>query len=78
MKPIDELREQLNRMFAESQLAPDMQRRFKSRMESWLNQLNIVSREEFDAQTRVLQAAQQQLVRLEQQIDDLKEALEKQ
>lgn len=78
MKPIDEMREQLNRLFAESELAPDLQRRFKSQLESWLTKLNIVSREEFDAQTRVLQAAQQQLVKLEQQLDDLKSQLNKQ
>jgi hypothetical protein len=78
LKPIDEMREQLNRLFAESELAPDLQRRFKSQLESWLTKLNIVSREEFDAQTRVLQAAQQQLVKLEQQLDDLKSQLNKQ
>ena len=78
MKPVDELREQLNRLFAESGLAPDLQGHLKTRLESWLNKLNIVSREEFDAQTRVLQAAQQQLVKLEQQLDDLKSDLNKQ
>ena len=72
MKPIDDLREQFNRLFADSDLTPELRQRFKARLESWLNGLNIVSREEFDAQTKVLQQAQQQLTRLEQAIEDLK------
>ena len=76
MNPIDELREQLNRLFMENELAPEMQRRFKAQLESWLNGLNIVSREEFDAQTKVLLAAQQQLRKLELEIEDLKSSLQ--
>jgi len=72
LKPIDDLREQFNRLFADSDLTPELRQRFKARLESWLNGLNIVSREEFDAQTKVLQQAQQQLTRLEQAIEDLK------
>ena len=72
MKPIDDLRAQLNRLFADADLAPDIRQRFKAQLEGWLNSLNIVSREEFDAQAKALQAAQQQLQRLEQQIEELK------
>lgn len=72
MNPIDDLREQFNRLFADNDITPEIRRRFKSQLEGWLNNLNIVSREEFDAQTKVLQQTQQQLVKLEQALDDLK------
>lgn len=72
MTALDDLREQLNRLLSESELAPDIRNQFKSRVESWLTQLNLVSREEFDAQTKALELAQQQLRRLEQQLDTLK------
>jgi len=72
LKPIEELREKLNQQFADLDIAPALRQRLKARMEAWLNDLNIVSREEFDAQTKVLQATQAQLTRLEQEIEDLK------
>ena len=72
MNPIDELRQQFNRLFDDNDLSPALKSRFKAQLESWLNKLNIVSREEFDAQTKVLHSAQQQLVQLQQQILDLK------
>jgi len=72
LKPFDEIQEQLNRLFAESNIAPEVQRRFKSQFESWLSKLNIVSREEFDTQTKVLASAQQQLRQLQQDLDELK------
>ena len=72
MKPIDELREKLNQQFADLDIAPALRQRLKVQLEAWLNDLNIVSREEFDAQTKVLQATQAQLTRLEQEIEDLK------
>lgn len=72
MNPIDDLREQFNRLFADNDITPEIRRRFKSQLEGWLNKLNIVSREEFDAQTKVLQQTQQQLAKLEQALDDLK------
>lgn len=72
MTPIDEIREQFNRLFDDNELSPALRDRFKVQLESWLNKLNIVSREEFDAQTKVLHSAQQQLVALQQQIEELK------
>ncbi len=59
LTPIDEIREQFNRLFDDNELSPALRDRFKVQLESWLNKLNIVSREEFDAQTKVLHSAQQ-------------------
>lgn len=72
MKPFDDIQEQLNRLFTESNIAPEVQRRFRTQFEAWLSKLNIVSREEFDAQSKVLAAALTQLQRLEQEIEELK------
>ncbi len=71
MTPIDEIREQFNRLFDDNELSPALRDRFKAQLETWLNKLNIVSREEFDAQTKVLHSTQQQLVELKQQIEEL-------
>lgn len=72
MNPIDDIREQFNRLFDDNELSPALQNRFKAQLETWLNKLNIVSREEFDAQTKVLHNAQQQLAALQTQIEELK------
>lgn len=71
LNPIDEIREQFNRLFDDNDVAPALKGRFKTQLESWLNKLNIVSREEFDAQTKVLINAQQQLNMLQQKIERL-------
>ena len=52
-------------------------RNAKSLLQSALGKLDVVSREEFDAQTAVLQRTRQRLETLEQQIEALSSALEK-
>ena len=59
-------------------LVPDEQidtRQLKTLMESSLRRLNIVSRDEFDAQAAVLQRTRQQLDDLSQQLDQLQQSL---
>ena len=57
-------------------LLGQIDRNAKSLLRSALGKLDVVSREEFDAQTAVLQRTRQRLETLEQQIEALSDALE--
>ena len=58
-------------------LLGQIDRNAKSLLQSALGKLDVVSREEFDAQTAVLQRTRQRLETLEQQIEAMSSALEK-
>ena len=58
-------------------LRGQIDRNAKSLLQSALGKLDVVSREEFDAQTAVLQRTRQRLESLEQQIEALSNALER-
>ncbi len=58
-------------------LLGQIDRNAKSLLQSALGKLDVVSREEFDAQTAVLQRTRQRLESLEQQIEALSNALER-
>jgi len=58
-------------------LLGQIDRNAKSLLQSALGKLDVVSREEFDAQTAVLQRTRQRLETLEQQIEALSNALER-
>ncbi len=53
----------------------EAEKNIKALAQSALERLDVVSREEFDAQTKVLKAAQAQVSELEQQIERLNEQL---
>lgn len=57
-------------------LLGQIDRNAKSLLQSALGKLDVVSREEFDAQTAVLQRTRQRLEILEQQIEALSDTLE--
>jgi len=57
-------------------LFAQIDRNAKSVLQSALSRLDVVSREEFDAQTAVLQRTRERLEALEAQIAALSEALE--
>lgn len=57
-------------------LLGQIDRNAKSLLQSALGKLDVVSREEFDAQTAVLQRTRQRLEVLEQQIETLSDTLE--
>lgn len=53
-------------------LKQDIEQNIRAVLESNLRQMNLVSREEFDVQTALLERTQQKLVQLEQQLEELK------
>ena len=52
-------------------LKSDMQNNIKSILQSSLQQMNLVSREEFDVQTALLTRTLEKLNQLEQQVEEL-------
>lgn len=53
----------------------DAQKNFKSILESAFAKMNLVTREEFDTQTAVLQRTREQIVILEKQVSELEVVL---
>lgn len=53
----------------------DISNNFKAVLESSLQQMNLVSREEFDTQAELLQRTLEKLDQLEQQLKDLEKEL---
>ncbi|MES9845124.1 MAG: accessory factor UbiK family protein [Candidatus Sedimenticola sp. PURPLELP] len=56
-------------------LQDDLQRNFKSALESGLSHLELVTREEFDVQSAVLVRTREKLEALERQVAELEKAL---
>ncbi len=52
-------------------LAPDVEKQVKTLLQSALSKMDLVSREEFDAQAAVLAKTRIQIEALQQQLDDL-------
>jgi len=50
---------------------------FKVHIEATLRKMNVVSRDEFDAQTAVLQKTRERLEALERQVKELEESIQK-
>ncbi len=55
----------------------DIEQQFNSLLQSSLGKLNLVSREEFDAQLKVLNRAEQTIAELEARIGELEEAAQR-
>ena len=49
----------------------DLDKHFKELLKSTLNKLNLVTREEFDVQTRVLAKTREKLEALKKQVEEL-------
>lgn len=73
----ERIKQHIEDLIQQSPLA-DFSIEAKARLQSQLNQFfanaNLVTREEFDAQTDVLLRTQERLVQLEQQINELTQA----
>ena len=63
-KIIDEISHRISGLIAESPIA-DIEKNLKSLLQSALTKLDLVTREEFDVQTQVLQRTREQLTQLE-------------
>ncbi len=54
-----------------TQLPKDVEKNFRSVLQSTFHKMNLVTREEFDAQKKVLERTRTKLERLEKKIKDL-------
>lgn len=73
-KWLDDISGKISQLIAETPAA-DSEKNLKSLLQSTFAKLDLVTREEFDVQTQVLQNARAQLTALEQKITELETRL---
>ena len=74
--PISEVISQVNDLVGNSSLREEVDRNVKALVQSSLNRLDIVSREEFDAQAESLRRTREQVQQLEAQLETLTQQLQ--
>ena len=68
----DEISQQLAKLLPRAtELSADLKKSISSVLESSFDKLNLLTREEFDAQARVLRRAEEKIHVLEQEIENL-------
>ncbi len=74
-KKLEEIAKQVSNSLPNGvkQFAEDIEEKTKSVMQQQLNKLDLVTREEFDIQTRVLMRTREKLADLEQKMSELEE-----
>ncbi len=75
--PISEVLQQVNELVGNSGIKSEVDKSVRALMQSGLSKLDVVSREEFDAQTEILKRARTQITSLEAQLEDLTKELAK-
>ncbi len=75
---LDQISRQATELFSQGQKArDDIRQNMRSLIQAQLSKLDVVSREEFEAQQAVLNRTRTQLEQLEQQLKDLESRLNK-
>lgn len=71
---LDELTKRISSLFPGDvkNLQDDLQNNIRSLLQSTLTKMNLVTREEFDVQSAVLQRTREKLEELEKQVEQLK------
>lgn len=75
--PIGDVIQQVNEMVSPAGIASDVDRNARQLLQSALRKLDFVSREEFDAQTAILDRTRSRVMALEGELAALNEQLEK-
>jgi len=75
--PISEVLQQVNELVGNSGIKSEVDKNVRALMQSGLSKLDVVSREEFDAQSEILKRARTQISSLEAQLEELTLELEK-
>ena len=71
--PLSEVFKQLNELLGDSGLKGEVDKSVRSLVQSALGRLDVVSREEFDAQAEILQRTRARLEELEKELEALSE-----
>jgi BMFP domain-containing protein YqiC len=66
---LHDLFEKTSSLFANNVMKEDLEQQFRALLQSQLRKLDMVSREEFDAQTAVLERTREKLDTLEKQLE---------
>ncbi|MEM0954049.1 MAG: accessory factor UbiK family protein [Pseudomonadota bacterium] len=74
--PLSDVVQQLNEMLAGNSLRDEADRNAKALLQAALRKLDVVSREEFDAQTDVLARTRARVEELEQELEALSARLD--
>src|SRR5690606_1567888 len=72
---IDQLAQQIGNLFGHHSLPQDFQRNLRALIQSGLTKMDVVTREEFEAQTAVLERTRAKLDQLETQLTELAQQL---
>ncbi len=77
-KIIDDLADKMSQIIPPEMknMHEQMRQQFKQLLQAQLAKMELVTREEFDIQTRVLQKTRQKLTELEQQVAELEQKLD--
>jgi len=71
----DQLAQQIGNLFGQSTVPQDIQRNLRALIQSGLAKMDVVTREEFDAQAAILERTRTKLDELEKQLAALTEQL---
>ncbi|MEH6591171.1 MAG: accessory factor UbiK family protein [Halioglobus sp.] len=74
--PISDVLQQVNDLVGNSGLKQEMDKNMRALVQSGLAKLDVVSREEFDAQSAILKRTRDQVTELESQLEQLTQELE--
>lgn len=72
-----EVLQQLNELVGDSGLKGEVDKSLRALTQSALERLDLVSREEFDAQAEILQRTRARVTELEKELEELTRSLEK-
>lgn len=72
---VDKLAQQIGDLFGRSTLPQDVQRNLRALIQSGFDKMDMVTRDEFDAQTAVLERTRTKLDQLEIQLSELTKQL---
>lgn len=67
----EQLAQQIGNLFGQSSVPQDIQRNLRALIQSGLSKMDVVTRDEFDAQAAVLERTRARLDTLEQQLAEL-------
>jgi ubiquinone biosynthesis accessory factor UbiK len=74
--PLGEVIQQVNEIVGNSGIKTEVDRSVRSLAQAALQRLDVVSREEFDAQTEVLKRTRAKVISLEAELEAMNKALE--
>jgi BMFP domain-containing protein YqiC len=74
--PLAEVLQQVNELVGNSGIAGEVDRGARALMQSALGRLDVVSRDEYEAQTEILRRTRERVIELESQLEALTRELE--